>query len=216
METLDLAAIDGFAFTATIQHDSDHGAPWENEDGHGEVTDWTTRAKLPGELVLCENGRSKRFYDFAGACAIAMRDCWGESAYRLDIETGANGLKRANGQWFTGRELCSYVSLWFDDVNDAIADIYAQRRASYPSARAYAAAAARSDFDRLRGWCNDSWHYVGVVVTCSRNGVELGSASLWGIESDARDYLQEVAHDLRDEALEEARATLANLCECDA
>lgn len=29
----------------TIEQDCDHGAPWEECDGHGEVSDWTTRDK---------------------------------------------------------------------------------------------------------------------------------------------------------------------------
>lgn len=80
--------------------------------------------------------------------------------------------------------------------------------------RQQAAKAARADFERLRGWCNDEWHYVGVVVTASRDGIDLGSASLWGIESDAGDYLDEVATELLDEALADARTTLESLCRC--
>lgn len=59
-----------------------------------------------------------------------------------------------------------------------------------------------------------SWEPVGVVVRVYREGVELGSASLWGIESDAGDYLNEVAEDMIAEALEQARATRRKLCKC--
>lgn len=62
--------------------------------------------------------------------------------------------------------------------------------------RQIAALAAREDFERLRRWCNDDWSYVGVVVTVSARGVDLGTASFWGIESDAGDYLLEVANEL--------------------
>lgn len=78
--------------------------------------------------------------------------------------------------------------------------------------KARAANAALADFYRLRDWCNDEWCYVGVVVTASREGLELGSASLWGIESDAGDYLTEIANELIDEAMEEAKATISRLC----
>lgn len=77
--------------------------------------------------------------------------------------------------------------------------------------RQIAALAAREDFERLRRWCNDDWSYVGVVVTVSAKGVELGFASLWGIESDAGDYLVEVANELLPEAMEEARKRIAEI-----
>jgi hypothetical protein len=67
--------------------------------------------------------------------------------------------------------------------------------------------AARSDYELLRRWCDDQWWYVGVVVTrrCTCCGGFTGpSASLWGIESDAGDYLDEVAGELIDEIEGEA------------
>ena len=48
-----------------------------------------------------------------------------------------------------------------------------------------------------------------VEVTC--DNIQLGEASLWGIESDAGDYLTESANELCDEALEEAREAIARL-----
>lgn len=53
--------------------------------------------------------------------------------------------------------------------------------------------AATADFERLRRWCNDGWSYIGVVVTREDTGEE---NSLWGIESDSGDYLDEVALEL--------------------
>jgi len=69
----------GLTFRAKIERDDDMGAPWDEHDGRGPVSDWTTRDKLPGELVLSEDrrGRSKRFYDFAEACRIARKEGWG-------------------------------------------------------------------------------------------------------------------------------------------
>ncbi len=54
--------------------------------------------------------------------------------------------------------------------------------------------AVSADFERMRGWLADDWHYVGVIV--SADDGESERESLWGIESDADDYLQEVAHEL--------------------
>jgi hypothetical protein len=67
----------GFTVRAEIEHDDDATPPWEREDGHGPVTPWTTRAKAPGELVLNEGRRSKRFYDIAEATKTARREQWG-------------------------------------------------------------------------------------------------------------------------------------------
>lgn len=69
----------------------------------------------------------------------------------------------------------------------------------------------------VQRWKNDKWFYVGVVLSVSRNGVELSdhAASLWGIECNFNNtsnaYLSEVAQDLQGEALEVARAELARM-----
>lgn len=167
---------DGFTFAARIEHDDMHGAPWEECDGHGPVTDWERRGKLPGELVLCDDNPSglrgntaRRFYDFQDACRIALRDGWNAAPYAIEGET----------------------------------------------ARQRAARAARADYEYLRAWCNDDWSYCGVIVTASRNGVELASASLWGIESNAGDYLRDVANELLEDALGQAREALESLCDCE-
>ena len=83
---------------------------------------------------------------------------------------------------------------------------------------AKAARAAEADFERLRAWCADDWYYVGVSVTVEREGVQLVSdyqCALWGVETDAPDYLGEVAEELAPEALNAARAQLAALCDCE-
>jgi len=72
-----------------------------------------------------------------------------------------------------------------------------------------------------------AWGYVGLMVTASRHGVELGTASLWGMEYgslpgvagyvdpiDADDaHGAETVADLESEAIAEARATLSRLCD---
>lgn len=62
-----------------------------------------------------------------------------------------------------------------------------------PSKREVTAEAVRKTYERYKGWCNDEWTYVGVVVEDVESGQ---SESLWGIESDDEDYLWEVAQDL--------------------
>lgn len=147
----------GRTYRAELHYDPDHGAPWEEEDGHGPVTDWTRRDKRPGEMVLIRDHGMSRFYDFAEASRIAKRDGWG---------------------------LCP----------DEIATL-AARLGRTPRAGDIRHESVMCDFDRLRRWCNDEWHYCGVVVTCEDDGDD-DSASLWGIESDCEDYIREVAEDL--------------------
>lgn len=155
----DTIEVNGRQYAVEIQHDPDYGPPWEEEDGHGPISDWTTRAKRPGERVLHSDRHSRRFYDWQEAMAIAKRDGW--------------GLAPA-------------------EVAKLAADLGRQ-----PTRGEITAEAVRRDFEHLRAWCNDDWHYVGVVVrqadACRCCGPR---ASLWGIESDAGDYLAEVAQEL--------------------
>ena len=156
---------EGFDLSFDILPDDTMGAPWQEHDGHGDVSEWTTRAKRPGELVLRSDCGKRRFYDFAGSVATALAEGWDAKPYNTGQETK----------------------------------------------RQQAAKAARADFERLRAWCNDEWHWCGVQVSVSRKGTHLGSASLWGIESDAGEYLTKVAEELVPEALEAAKAHLAEL-----
>lgn len=71
--------VDGFILTATVHADDTMRCPWDDDCGHGEVSDWTRRDKRPGERVLCTDSRggSKRYYDVQASTAIAKRDGWG-------------------------------------------------------------------------------------------------------------------------------------------
>lgn len=122
-------------------YDSDFGAPWENCDGHGPVSEWECRRKRPGELILTQDGRYTRFYDFQAAVKRARREQWGMGI------SGADFVE-----------------------------------------------AARRDFEYLRRWCNDQWHYCGIVVTLldERGDETLISSSLWGVEDEG--YLTDGYH----------------------
>lgn len=193
----------GNSFVFELMADDTADSPWEREDGHGDVTEWMTRDKKPGELILNKDHSSARYYDFAGACKIARRDGWGVPAYKLVTENGKNGLVKVTGHWFNERrDLLAFSSVWHDDINAAIRDVYAAHRETFASPRAYAAAAAMADFNRLKDWCNDQWSYVGVIVHMvddDGDKIEDLTASVWGIESDSDDYHEEVAHELADE-----------------
>jgi len=169
----------GYTFRVNFEQDDDQGPPWENEDGHGPVSDWEERGKRPGEWVLNKEYGSKRFYDAADAMRIAKRDGWGLS----DEAKGAllaylirHNPKRGTGPLTPG-------------------EIRAE--------------AVARDFDFLRRWCQDDWHYCGVIVTHIPDPDEDRAVAtdythaLWGIEDDQYEYLEQVAHDLIDECLHE-------------
>ena len=83
---------DGHTFIVSV----DHGAPWKEEDGHGPVSEWTSRDKKPGEWVLSSDRGSKRFYDAAEATRIAKRDSWGltdEEKAKLATKLGRTATK---------------------------------------------------------------------------------------------------------------------------
>lgn len=155
----------GTTFLAEIYADECPCAPWDISDCHGIVTDWETRIKRPGELVLSDGGRSRRFYDVQETTRKARADGWGLSEPAL-------------------AELCETLG----------------RQATRGEV---VAAAVRADFEFLRGWCNDEWHYVGVCVRATdADGTAIGEPfdhALWGVESFNADYIQEVAAELASE-----------------
>lgn len=74
-ETLELSPT--LTARVTLERDDDAGEPWNECDCYGVVSEWTRRDKAPGEMVLCSDRQSKRYYDFAASVAIAKRDGWG-------------------------------------------------------------------------------------------------------------------------------------------
>lgn len=79
-----------------------------------------------------------------------------------------------------------------------------------------------TDFDcytpeDVQRWRDGDWFYVGVVLSVSRNGVELSghAASLWGVDCNfsntSNAHLSEVAQELEGEALETARLEMARI-----
>lgn len=115
----------GRTFRVDIERDDDAGAPWECEDGHGPVSEWTTRDKLPGELVLCEDRPHKRYYDFQEAVKIARREGWdtapygqgtkGERAARAAMADYERLRRWCNGDWY-------YCGVIVTDITDEDAE----------------------------------------------------------------------------------------------
>lgn len=65
--------------------------------------------------------------------------------------------------------------------------------------------AVQLDYEFLRGWCQDDWWYIAVVVQLQGTTID---RSLWGIESNAGEYLQEVARELADQIIEDGPTEL--------
>lgn len=202
-----------FTVTARIVRDEHMGAPWEEHDGHGPVSEWTDRAKRPGERVLNEDRGSKRYYDFQEAVKIARRDGWGWIPHKLTIERDGETYPcggRATAGPFTAHDA--------EDFNRAIHSVYKQHRETMTAGQ-YAAHAAERDYQAMRAWCRDEWWWGGVVLSVEKAGVVLDdhAASLWGIECNYPEsdnsYLTEVANELLPEAIEAGKAVMEKLSE---
>lgn len=103
MTTIEVGGLD---FAVYLEPDELTGPPWENSDCHGPVSEWTTRKKTPGEIVLCEDRNSRRYYDYQEACRIARKDGWGYE--------GSTGTKREIAAAAAMRDY-NYLRQWCDD-----------------------------------------------------------------------------------------------------
>jgi hypothetical protein len=70
-----------------------------------------------------------------------------------------------------------------------------------PTRKEVIAAAVESDFEFLHGWCNDRWHYINVCVTVSKDGREVGTDCLGGVE-DLGTYWRDCAADMANTLIE--------------
>lgn len=179
-----------------VHHDEHMGEPWKEHDGHGIVSEWVRRDKKPGELVLNESRGSFRYYDFAETLKIARRDGWG--FLPGELETG-----RDNPDSMAGWAKCGpYYAHHAENFNRAIESVYAQHRASM-TAKQYVAEAVRRDYEHLRAWCNDEWHWQGYTTKITKpDGETIDGDSCWGF--DGEEYMLS-------EAMDCARATVDDL-----
>lgn len=96
-------------FRFRTEYDETMGPPWEEHDGHGIISGWTTRAKTPGERVLVEDRGSRRYYDIEATMKIALRDGWDAPPYKTGTkrQTAARAVEAdyqfcagwANDRW---------------------------------------------------------------------------------------------------------------------
>ncbi len=107
----------GLRFIVNIEQDDDSSAPWDKEDGHGPVSDWTSRDKKPGEWVLSSDRGSKRFYDAAEAMRIAHKDGWGLAEDGIAELTAKHGRTPTRGEITAAavRRDFEYLQGWCND-----------------------------------------------------------------------------------------------------
>ncbi len=98
----------GHTIGVTWHYDQDSEAPWKTDDGHGPVSEWTSREKLPGERVLASDHRQNLYYDFAEAIRIAKRDGWDAKPYGGTKGEKANRAAEADFEYL--RRYCA--DLW--------------------------------------------------------------------------------------------------------
>lgn len=68
--------------------------------------------------------------------------------------------------------------------------------------------AVQADFDYLRGWLNDDWHYAGIIVTvCDATGVQPVDDACWGFET-LNDYHETAGQEMADACLSRVRAEM--------
>ena len=105
--------VDDHNFQIVIEYDDFHEAPWEEYDSFGDVSEWTTRYKEPGELILHTDRSSKRYYDFAGGVRKARTEGFKSRKAAADAVRAEYERFRAwcNDQW-------SYVVLFVRMVDD--------------------------------------------------------------------------------------------------
>lgn len=162
----------GHTFRVTFPQDEDAGTPWDNCDGHGPVSDWTTRDKAPGERVLVSDRHSKRYYDVREATIIARRDGWGckHVTPLVDGETTEKTWRERSGHATKGEMIACAVDCDFEYLRRWCADLW-----SYVSV---------------------------IVTLLDEGGEETDeSESLGGVESEPSEYLEETARELADEIL---------------
>mgnify|MGYP000873906339 CR=1 FL=1 len=98
----------GRSFRVRHIADDSIGEPWKEFDCHGPVSDWTTRDKRPGELVLNSDRRSYRYYNYAEAVRIAKRDAWGTQGTPENATRGQRAALAARADY-------EYLRAWCND-----------------------------------------------------------------------------------------------------
>ena len=147
-ETIEL---NGRTYTVRTEYDAESN-PLDC-DGHGDVTAWTTRGAMLGEVIIAEDCNSRRYYDMRGAIQKARAEGWncppfdvpGETAGMRAVRSAQSDFNYLRG-WFSGAwhyvgvivedEGGESESLWaVEDSDDAYLDEVALQLAEELDAR---------------------------------------------------------------------------------
>lgn len=102
--------VQGRDFAVLLESDEDYSRePWNEFDGNGIISEWTSRGKHAGERVIARDGSRHRFYDFAATIRKAKIEGWdtapdgigtrGEKALRA-VEADFDRWRRfLSGDW---------------------------------------------------------------------------------------------------------------------
>lgn len=162
---------DGWYVEFKSEYDQDASPPWEECDGHGPVS-------------------SSKHYPFSWGTKPPKRSgerllYWNDGWYRLYDFAEAMKIANRDGWGLNPDELAKLTA----------------RLGHTPTKGQITEAAVENDFQYLKDWCDDKWHYIGVIVTLhDAEGKEQDERSLWCVE-DRGDYYQTVASELADELI---------------
>jgi hypothetical protein len=186
----------GWAFLVKHHYDSDLGAPWEEHDCHGEVTERRapryphrySTGKAAGEVVIHYDSGTYWCYDYAGAMKKAKRDGWGLGADGLDnlkLELAHHQIRRVE----------------FDNYKARAAAAVELAATITPTPGQIRRAAVDADMKRMRGWLRNDWHWCWIEVKAveAPEGIDIDDLdfqSLGGLESDGEDYIMECDREL--------------------
>lgn len=129
------------------------------------------------------------------------------------LDKGETVLYSDRGDYWIYNQGQAFVTAWRDGwglPDDDLAKL-TRKLGKKPTKGQIRAEAVRQDMAHLRDYLSNAWNYVGVCVTLhDAAGIEVSADSLWGIESNAGDYLLEVAADCANNCMHAAGIDLAS------
>lgn len=164
--------------------------PWNHNQDRAEVPQHGMNV-----VVRIKPDHDADFTDWLGE----FSDKWEHGAVK---HTNRHSLYSRDVQWF---KPAYSLAQRYEDARVSL-------RMGKDAAYLFARQGVERDYLRAADYGN-GWSFIGVVVDVYKEGVKLGAASLWGIESDSDvEFIEETAIELISEAIEEARTTLTRLC----
>lgn len=174
----------GNKFRLYLSYDDCGETPWENDEGHGIVSDWTNRDKKPGELVLCTDRHDiKRFYDFQESMKIAKRDDWNVAPFDGHKTKGIQAYKSVMSDFENLKDWCEN-KWWYAVLHVVLLDENGEE----------------TDYEEYLGGVYDGYGAVfhEFIMDCAQdkaNEIE------YSFESDNSEEQTNLLHSIKDNAL---------------